>query len=52
MRQEQSAQLEPGNLAFVRKFLQWLPEIFKHLNVLNGYLKAPEKLLSDIVVAD
>ena len=29
-----------------------IPETFKHLNVSNGYLEAPEKLLGDIVVAN
>ena len=29
-----------------------IPETFKHLNVCNGYLEAPEKLLGDIVFAN
>ena len=29
-----------------------ISETFKHLNVCNGYLEAPEKFLGDIVVAN
>ena len=41
-RPEQLAQLEPGKFAFVRYYIGFQ----------NGYLKAPEKLLGDIVFAN